>query len=132
MSGFSINTVSISGNLTRDPELRRLDSGQGVCNIRIAHNERRKDSSGAWIDVPAYFDVTIWSGLGEWIAANVTKGQQVVVSGRLRWHEYQVNATKRQAIDITADSIVPVQRTATAAAEPTGFAASTGDDDIPF
>lgn len=47
MSGFEINTVTISGNLTRDPELRRLDSGQAVCNIRIAHNERRKDLGSA-------------------------------------------------------------------------------------
>jgi single-strand DNA-binding protein len=130
MSGFSINTTTISGNLTRAPELRRLDSGQAVCNIRIAHNDRRKDASGAWIDVPAYFDVTIWSGLGEWIAKHVTKGQQVVVCGRLRWREYDVEGTKRQAVDITADSIVPVQRTAAAANA--GFQAPAGDDGIPF
>ena len=65
MSGFEINQLTISGNLTRDPELRQLPSGQAVCSIRIAHNERRKTQADEWIDVPSYFDVTIWSGLGE-------------------------------------------------------------------
>ena len=110
MSGFDINQLTISGNLTRDPELRDLPSGQSVCNIRIAHNERRKNQSDAWIDVPGYFDVTIWSGLGEWIAQNVAKGDKVVVAGRLRWREYDVDGTSRQAVDITADSVVPVPR----------------------
>lgn len=112
MSGFEINQLTISGNLTRDPELRELASGQAVCSIRIAHNDRRKTQKGTWIDVPSYFDVTIWNGLGGWIADNVTKGDKVVVAGRLRWREYETNATKRQAVDITADSVVPVQRTA--------------------
>src|ERR687893_1557330 len=66
-SAFDINTVTISGNLTRDPELRSLPSGNSVCNIRIAHNERYKANEG-WADRPQYFDVTVWSGLGEYIA----------------------------------------------------------------
>ena len=110
MSGFEINQLTISGNLTRDPELRKLPSGQAVCSIRIAHNERRKTPADEWIDVPSYFDVTIWSGLGEYIADKVTKGDKVVVAGRLRWREYGIDGTKRQAVDITADSIVPVQQ----------------------
>jgi single-strand DNA-binding protein len=122
MSGFEINLLTISGNLTRDPELRKLQSGQAVCSIRIAHNERRKTQKDTWIDVPSYFDVTIWNGLGEWIAANVAKGDKVVVAGRLRWREYETNATKRQSVDITADSVVPVQRTAADAPNESGDA----------
>ena len=113
MSGFDINQLTITGNLTRPPELRHLNSGQAVCSLRIAHNERRKDGAGDWTDVPAYFDVTVWSGLGEWVASNVAKGDKVVIAGRLRWREYEVNGDKRQAVDITADSIVPVPRNAT-------------------
>jgi single-strand DNA-binding protein len=114
MSGFDINQLTISGNLTRGPELRNLPSGQSVCNIRIAHNERRKTQADAWTDVPAYFDVTIWGGLGEWIANNVAKGDKVVVAGRLRWREYEVDGQARQAVDITADSVVPIPRTSSA------------------
>ena len=111
MSGFDINTVTVSGNLTATPELRNLPSGTSVCSIRIAHNERYKNAAGEWADRAQYFDVTIWSGLGEWIAKNVAKGQKVVVSGRLRWHDWEApDGTKRQAVDITADSVIPVQR----------------------
>ena len=110
MSGFDINTVTVSGNLTRDPEVRNLPSGQAVCSLRIAHNERFKDASGEWADRAAYFDVTVWSGLGEWMGRNLKKGQKVVVSGRLRWREWGEEGAKRQAVDITADSVVPVVR----------------------
>ena len=122
MSGFDINHVTVSGHLTAAPELRNLPgSGQAVCSIRIAHNERFKDGAGDWADRAAYFDVTIWSGLGEWIAKNVSKGEKVVVAGRLRWREYEVDGNKRQAVDINADSVVPVQRSNDA-----------GTDDIAF
>jgi len=111
MSGFDINTVTVSGNLTREPELRTTPGGTSVCSLRIAHNERYKDASGEWADRAAYFDVTIWSGLGEWMGRNLHKGQKVVVSGRLRWREWEgQNNEKRQAVDITADSVVPVVR----------------------
>jgi single-strand DNA-binding protein len=133
MSGFDINTVTISGNLTRNPELRTLPSGQAVCNIRIAHNDRRKDAAGDWIDAPAYYDVTIWSGLGEWLSKNLTKGQKVVIAGRLKWREYEVDGTKRQAVDITADSVVPVTRASATSSEPDAVPAATvAEDDIPF
>lgn len=131
-SAFDINTVTISGNLTRDPELRSLPSGNSVCNIRIAHNERYK-KDGDWADRPQYFDVTVWSGLGEYIAKNLTKGEKVVVSGRLKWREFEVDGNSRQAVDITAESVIPVPRSDKPAPTadydmPTGRA----DDDIPF
>ena len=111
MSGFDINTVTVSGNLTREPELRNLpNGGQSVCSLRIAHNDRYKDASGEWADRASYFDVSIWGGLGEWMAGNLTKGQKVVVSGRLKWREWGEEGNKRQAVDISADSVVPVVR----------------------
>jgi single-strand DNA-binding protein len=154
MSGFDINQLTISGNLTRDPELRELRSGTAVCSIRIAHNERYRDAAGDWADRPQYFDVTIWSGLGYWIGRNVVQGDKVVVAGRLRWHEWDNDqGDKRQAVDITADSVIPVPRNATADAPPAteapetttapakraakpkaakAAAAVAGDEDIPF
>ena len=111
MSGFDINQLTVSGNLTRDPELRNLSSDQSLCSIRIAHNERYKDGAGKWQDRAQYFDVTIWGGLGEWIAKNVSSGEKVVVAGRLRWREWETKeGDKRQAVEITADSVIPVPR----------------------
>jgi single-strand DNA-binding protein len=128
MSGFDINQLTISGNLTRDPDLRTLPSGQAVCNIRIANNERRKTSAGEWIDHAQYFDVAIWSGLGEWVANNLTQGAQVVIGGRLRWRQYTTSdGAQRQAVDITADSIVPMRRTRV---EPTPEEVESGRDDL--
>ena len=129
MSGFDINQLTISGNLTRDPELRYLTNATAVCSIRIAHNERRKTSAGEWTDHPQYFDVTVWSGLGEWVARNVAKGQKVVVAGRLKWREYDVDDQRHQAVDITADSIVPVPARHSDP-EPTADEVESGRDDL--
>ena len=129
MSGFDINTVTVSGNLTRDPEVRNLPgSGQAVCSLRIAHNERYKDASGEWADRAAYFDVTIWSGLGEWMGRNLHKGQKVVVSGRLKWREWEQDGNKRQAVDIVADSVVPVVRDGAGGGQSNGYSARS---DVP-
>jgi len=131
MSGFDINQLTISGNLTGDPELRSLNSGQSLCKIRIAHNERYKNSAGEWTDRPQYFDVTVWGGIGDWVGGHLSKGDKVVVAGRLKWRQWETDGgSKRQAVDITADSVVPVPRgAATDAGE---GSTPSGDDDIPF
>jgi len=62
--------------------------------------------------VPLYFDVTIWGRIGEWVAANVAKGDKVVVAGRLNWREFEDRGgSKRQAVDIVASSVIPAVRT---------------------
>jgi len=133
MSGFDINTVTISGNLTRDPELRNLPSGNSVCNLRIAHNERFKGADGEWADRPQYFDVTVWSGFGEYLAKNLVKGEKVVVAGRLNWREYEdKDGNKRQAVDITANSVVPVPKNGTTAPPAEDVQSASADEDIPF
>ena len=130
MSGFDINTVTVSGNLTRDPELRNLPSGQAVCSLRIAHNERFKDASGEWADRAAYFDVTIWSGLGEWMGRNLTKGQKVVVSGRLRWREWE-QPTARSARPSTSPPTASSRSCATATAGAAAAATPTATPRAP-
>ena len=129
MSAFDINQLTISGNLTTDPELRRLSTGTAVCHIRIAHNERRRLESGEWIDNPQFFDVTIWGATGEWVTQHVAKGDKVVVAGRMRWREWETDSGKRQAVDITADSIVPAPRDA---ANARSNADADDADDIAF
>ena len=156
MSGFDINQLTISGHLCRDPELRELPSGTAICSLRIAHNERYKDASGEWADRAQYFDVTVWSGLGDWIGRNLAQGDKVVVAGRLRWREWTNDkGDKRQAVDITAESVIPIPRAEAPAApepaqeppaaeqpapkrarksnpKPAAAAVAGADDDIPF
>ena len=107
MAATNINRVIITGNLTRDPELRSLPSGMSVCSLRIASNTRRKDqSSGEWIDKPNYFDVTIWGRQGENAAQYLSKGRPVAIDGRLEWREYQdQQGNNRQAVEIVADNV---------------------------
>jgi len=107
MAATNINRVVLTGNLTRDPELRNIPSGTSVCNLRVACNTRRKDASGEWVDKPNYFDVTVWGAQGENCAQYLSKGRPVAIDGRLEWREWDDKDTgkKRQSIDIIADSV---------------------------
>ena len=107
MAATNINRVIITGNLTRDPELRSLPSGMSVCSLRIASNTRRKDNStGDWVDKPNYFDVTIWGRQGENAAQYLSKGRPVAIDGRLEWREWQdQQGNNRQSVEIVADNV---------------------------
>ena len=106
MAATNINRVVMTGNLTRDPELRNLPSGTSVCSLRIACNTRRKDESGQWTDKPNYFDVTVWGAQGENCAQYLSKGRPVAVQGRLDWREWESqDGSKRQAVEIIAESV---------------------------
>jgi single-strand DNA-binding protein len=110
VAGFTINRVVVSGNLTRDPEMRALPSGTSLCQLGIAVNERVKDQSGNWSDRPNYFDVTVWAGVGEWVAKNLSKGDGIVIEGRLRFEQWEKDGQKRSRVSIVADSVVPMPR----------------------
>ena len=108
MAATNINRVVLTGNLTRDPELRSLPSGMSVCSLRLACNTRRKNNStGEWEDKPNYFDVTVWGAQGENCARFLSKGRPVAIDGRLEWREWEDRETgkKRQSVDIIADSV---------------------------
>jgi single-strand DNA-binding protein len=158
VAATNINRVIITGNLTRDPELRSTSSGTSVCSMRVACNTRRKDqSTGDWVDKANFFDVTVWGAQGENCARFLSKGRPVAVDGRLEWREWQdKEGNTRQSIDIIADAVqflgsrddnggggngftprsdVPADTSDFApAAAPAGGASSSsaGDDDIPF
>jgi single-strand DNA-binding protein len=106
VAATNINRVVITGNLTRDPELRSTPGGTSVCSLRVAVNSRRKDESGNWADKPNYFDVTVWGAQGENCAQYLAKGRPVAVDGRLNWREWEdKEGNKRQSVDIIADSV---------------------------
>ena len=107
MAATNINRVVLTGNLTRDPELRSTASGLAVCSLRIASNTRRKNqSTGEWEDKPNFFDVTVWGAQGENCARFLAKGRPVAIDGRLEWREWESqDGNKRQAVDIIADAV---------------------------
>jgi single-strand DNA-binding protein len=107
MAATNINRVVLTGNLTRDPELRSTPSGMSVCSLRIASNTRRKDNAtGEWMDKPNYFSVTVWGAQGENCARFLSKGRPVCIDGRLEWREWQgQDGNKRESIEIVADAV---------------------------
>jgi single-strand DNA-binding protein len=157
VAATNINRVVMTGNLTRDPELRSTQSGMSVCSLRIATNTRRKDqSTGEWVDKANYFSVTVWGAQGENCARFLSKGRPVAIDGRLEWREWETqDGHKREAVDIIADSVqflggrddaggapgngftprsdVPADtRDFEPAATPSSGAGGAGEDDIPF
>ena len=108
MAASNINVVVITGNLTKDPELRSTGGGTSVCELRVAVNSRRKDGqTGEWVDKPNYFDVVVWGAQGENCANYLSKGRPVAVEGRLDWREWEAKegGGKRQAVQIIANSV---------------------------
>ena len=107
MAATNINRVVLTGNLTRDPELRSTASGMSVCSLRIASNTRRKNqSTGEWEDKPNFFDVTVWGAQGENCARFLSKGRPVALDGRLEWREWEgQDGNKRQSVEIVADAV---------------------------
>ena len=106
MAATNINRVILTGNLTRDPELRSTGSGLSVCSLRIASNTRRKGADGNWEDKPNYFDVTVFGAQGDNCARFLAKGRPVAVDGRLEWREWtDKEGNKRQSVEIIADAV---------------------------
>lgn len=103
----NINRVTITGNLTADPELRSTTGGTPVCSLRVAVNGRRKDQSGNWVDKPNYFNVVVWGAQGQNCANYLSKGRPVAVDGRLDWREWEAKdgSGKRSTIEIVADTV---------------------------
>jgi single-strand DNA-binding protein len=106
VAASNINVVVITGNLTRDPELRSTPGGTSVCKLRVAVNSRRKEGQ-EWVDKPNYFDVTVWGAQGENCANYLSKGRPVAVEGRLDWREWEAKegGGKRQTVEIIANSV---------------------------
>lgn len=102
----NINRVVIAGNLTKDPELKQFASGNSVCELRVAVNQRVKDrDTGQWGDKPNYFDVSVWGAQGESCAKFLQRGAGILVDGRLEWREWDAqDGTKRQAVRIVAEN----------------------------
>lgn len=126
---MSINTCAITGNLTRDPELRSTGSGTSILRIGVAVNERVKEGD-TWTDRANFFDVTVFGKRAESLSSLLHKGDKVAVSGRLRWRQWETpQGDKRSAVEVVADEIDLMKRSGSTAER---VAESLPDDEIPF
>lgn len=139
---MSINRVLISGNLTRDPELRQTGGGTQVLSFGVAVNDRRRNpQTGEWEDYPNFIDCTMFGARAQSVSRFLSKGSKVAIEGKLRWSQWETNeGQKRSKIEIIVDEIefmssisngaqVPATASATAVDPMTS---TLYDDDIAF
>ena len=148
---MSINRVLVTGNLTRDPELRATQSGSQVLSFGIAVNDRRKNQqTGEWEDYPNFVDCTMFGTRAEKIANYLAKGSKVAIEGKLRYSSWERDGERRSKLEVIVDEIefmsrrdeqggavistpvpAPVRPAAPRQAAPVAVA-EVYDEDIPF
>lgn len=101
----SFNQVILMGNLTRDPELRTIPSGQSVCSFSLALNRSFKGSDGNWQEATDYIDVVAWGPLGERVAQYLSKGRPCLVNGRLQSSSWEKDGVKRSKVEVNAQDV---------------------------
>lgn len=101
----SVNQVILMGNLTRDPDLRQIPSGQSICSFSLALNRAYKDQAGEWKEATDYVDVVAWGPLGERVSQYVTKGRRVLVQGRLQSRNWEQEGQKRSKVEVLASDV---------------------------
>ena len=103
---MSINRVIISGNLTRDPELRSTAGGMPVLGFGVAVNDRRKNQqTGEWEDYPNFIDCTMFGARAESLSRFLSKGTKVAIEGKLRWSQWEREGQKRSKIEVIVDEL---------------------------
>lgn len=103
---MSINRVNITGNLTRDPELRATQSGTQVLHLGVAVNDRRRNQqTGNWEDYPNFIDCVMFGTRAEAIQRYLSKGTKVAIEGRLRYSSWERDGQRRSKIEVVIDEI---------------------------
>lgn len=122
----SFNQVILMGNLTRDPELKAIPSGQSVVSFSLALNRSFKDSSGEWKEATDFVDITAWGPLAERVAQYCQKGKQVLVNGRIQSRSWEQDGQKRSKVEVLAQDV-----TFLGGGPGAGGASNDGNEDAP-
>ena len=133
----SINRVMITGNLTRDAQLRTTQSGMEVLGFGVAVVDNRKNQqTGEWEDYPNFVDCTMFGHRGPKLQPYLTKGTRVAIEGKLRYSSWERDGQRRSKIEVIPDEIVflSARNAQTAPSQPAAMDAAYGvyDEDIPF
>lgn len=142
---MSINRVMISGNLTRDAEIRSTQSGMAILGFGVAVNDRRKNQqTGEWEDYPNFVDCTMFGTRGEKLQPYLTKGTKVAIEGKLRYSSWERDGQRRSKLGVIVDDLEFMSsrrddagsghapRPVPEAGPAIDAAASVYDEDIPF
>lgn len=129
---MSINKVFISGNLTRDCELRSTAAGTNILTFGVAVNDRRKNQqTGEWEDVPNFVDCVMFGSRAEKLAHYLAKGTKVAIDGKLRWSQWEKDGARRSKLEVIVDEIEFMSRGQQRQQQQTA-SADLYDENIPF
>lgn len=134
---MSINHVAVVGNLTRSPELRSTAGGTDVLSFGIAVNDRRKNASGRWEDVPNFFECVTFGNRATALGGILAKGMKVAISGKLHYTSWETDGKKHSKVDIIANDVELMQNRKPQQEQPqqdyqSGYQQPSMYDDIPF
>lgn len=126
---MSINRVNITGNLTRDPELRATAGGTQMLAFGVAVNDRRKNpQTGAWEDVPNFVDCIVFGSRAEAVSRFITKGSKVAIEGKLRYSAWEnKEGQRRSKLEVIVDEIDFLSRQGQQVTSPAAEAAKVAD-----
>lgn len=102
---MSLNSVAISGNLTRDGEIRATAGGTTVLTFGVAVNDRRRNASGEWEDVPNFVDCVMFGTRADALARFLTKGTKVALEGKLRYSSWERDGQRRSKLEVIVDDL---------------------------
>ena len=145
----SFNRVILMGNITRDIELKYLQSGTAVTELGLAVNDRRKSQTGEWIDETTFVDVTLWGRTAEVASEYLSKGSPILVEGRLKLDQWETDGQKRSKLRVVGEKMQmlggkaggggggtpnsrPNNQYSEATTGPPAAPAGPPDEDIPF
>lgn len=132
----SFNKVILVGNVTRDIELRSIGNGAKVCDLGLAVNDRKKTATGEWVDEATFIDVTLWNRTAEIAAEYLGKGSSVLIEGRLKLEQWEVDGQKRTKLKVIGDRMQMLGGKKEAAVQQTsrisGSFSHDSHDEIPF
>ena len=134
---MSINRVFVSGNITREPELRSTSGGVQVLSFGLAVNEDKLNrATGEYESHPNYIDCTMFGKYAEAMSRYLSKGTRVAIEGKLRYSSWESNGQKRSKLDVVVSEVIPMQQRADggnrADRAPQGAQPPLYDEDIPF
>lgn len=134
---MSINHVSVTGNLTRSPELRATQGGTPVLSFGIAVNDRRKNASGQWEEVPNFFECVTFGNRATALSDILAKGMKVAIAGKLHYSSWEKDGQKHSKVDIIANDVELMQNRKPQQEQPQQYQPTAVnqvvyDEDIPF
>ena len=99
----SFNRVVLVGNLTREVELKKTNTGTHVTEIGMAVNDRKKDQSGNWVEEATFVDVTLWARTAEVASEYLHKGDPILIEGRLKYDQWETDGQKRSRLGVVGE-----------------------------